>query len=291
MFGGAIVAIVTPFSNGQVDEDAFRRLINFQIENGTHAIVPCGTTGESATLSHDEHKRVIEFVIKEVDGRVPVIAGTGSNNTTEAIELTRHAKEVGADGALMILPYYNKPTQEGLYQHFKTVAEAVSLPIIMYNIPSRTGINMLPATVARLAKIENIVGVKESSGDLVQMTQIIEACGDDFDVISGDDPLTLPLMAVGGKGVISVASNVVPREVSDMVTAFQEGNLAKAQELFIQLQPMFRALFLVTNPIPVKMALGFMGMIDPEMRLPLYPMDEENTNKLKKVLADYGLIK
>ncbi|MBW2091531.1 MAG: 4-hydroxy-tetrahydrodipicolinate synthase, partial [Deltaproteobacteria bacterium] len=217
MFGGAIVAIVTPFSNGQVDEDAFRRLINFQIENGTHAIVPCGTTGESATLSHDEHKRVIEFVIKEVDGRVPVIAGTGSNNTTEAIELTRHAKEVGADGALMILPYYNKPTQEGLYQHFKTVAEAVSLPIIMYNIPSRTGINMLPATVARLAKIENIVGVKESSGDLVQMTQIIEACGDDFDVISGDDPLALPLMAVGGKGVISVASNVVPREVSDMV--------------------------------------------------------------------------
>ncbi len=291
MFGGAIVAIVTPFSNGRVDEEAFRRLINFQIENGTQAIVPCGTTGESATLSHEEHKRVIEFVIKEVDGRVPVIAGTGSNNTAEAIELTQHAKKAGADGALMILPYYNKPTQEGLYQHFKTVAEAVSLPIIMYNIPSRTGINMLPATVARLAKIENIVGVKESSGDLVQITQIIEACGKDFDVLSGDDPLTLPLMAVGGKGVISVASNVAPREMSDMVTAFQKGNLAKAQELFIHLQPLFRALFLVTNPIPVKMALGLMGMITPEMRLPLYPMDEENTDKLKKVLSDYGLLK
>ena len=291
MFGGAIVAIVTPFSNGRVDEEAFRRLINFQIENGTQAIVPCGTTGESATLSHEEHKRVIEFVIKEVDGRVPVIAGTGSNNTAEAIELTQHAKKAGADGALMILPYYNKPTQEGLYQHFKTVAETVSLPIIMYNIPSRTGINMLPATVARLAKIENIVGVKESSGDLVQITQIIEACGKDFDVLSGDDPLTLPLMAVGGKGVISVASNVAPREMSDMVTAFQKGNLAKAQELFIHLQPLFRALFLVTNPIPVKMALGLMGMITPEMRLPLYPMDEENTDKLKKVLSDYGLLK
>ncbi|MBW1708553.1 MAG: 4-hydroxy-tetrahydrodipicolinate synthase [Deltaproteobacteria bacterium] len=291
MFSGAMVAIVTPFSNGQVDEEAFRRLINFQIDNGTHAIVPCGTTGESATLSHEEHNHVVEFAIKEVNGRVPVIAGTGSNSTAEAIALTRHAKEAGADGALMILPYYNKPTQEGLYQHFKAVTEAVSLPIIMYNIPSRTGINMLPDTVARLSKLENIIGVKESSGDLIQMTRIFEQCGDDFDLISGDDPLTLPLMAVGGKGVISVASNVVPREVSDMVTAFQEGNLSKSREIFIRLQPLFRALFLETNPIPVKMALGFMGMIDPEMRLPLYPMSEENTNKLKKVLADYGLIK
>ncbi|MBW2623820.1 MAG: 4-hydroxy-tetrahydrodipicolinate synthase [Deltaproteobacteria bacterium] len=290
MFSGAMVAIVTPFSNGKVDEEAFRRLINFQIENGTQAIIPCGTTGESATLSHEEHRHVVEFTIKEVNGRVPVIAGTGSNSTAEAIQMTKHAKEAGADGALMICPYYNKPTQEGLFQHFKAVAEAVSIPIIMYNILSRTGVNMVPETVARLARIENIVGTKEASGDLKQMTEIVELCGMDFDVISGDDPLTLPLLAVGGKGVISVASNVVPKEVADMTSAFLEGDLARSRDLFIRLQALFRALFLVTNPIPVKMALGFMGMIDPEMRLPLYPMGPAQTEELKKVLADYGLL-
>ncbi len=290
MFSGAMVAIVTPFSNGKVDEEAFRRLINFQIENGTQAIIPCGTTGESATFTHEEHKFVIEFTIKEVNGRVPVIAGTGSNSTAEAIALTRHAKEAGADAALMICPYYNKPTQEGLYQHFKAVAEAVPMPIIMYNIMARTGVNMVPETVARLAGIENIVGTKEASGNLQQMTEIIELCGPDFDVISGDDPLTLPLMAVGGTGVISVASNVAPGQVLEMTSAFLNGDLAKAQELNIRLQALFRALFLETNPIPVKMALGFMGMIDPEMRLPLYPMGPANTEKLKKVLADYGLL-
>ena len=290
MFSGAMVAIVTPFSNGKVDEDAFRRLINFQIENGTQAIIPCGTTGESATLSHEEHKHVVEFTIKEVNGRVPVIAGTGSNSTAEAIQLTRHAKEAGADGALMICPYYNKPTQEGLYQHFKAVAEAVPIPIIMYNILSRTGVNMVPGTVARLAKIENIVGTKEASGNLQQMTEIVELCDTDFDVISGDDPLTLPLMAVGGKGVISVASNVAPKEVSEMVNAFLQGDLARARDLNVRLQALFRALFLETNPIPVKMALGLMGMIDPEMRLPLYPMGPANTEQLKKTLADYGLL-
>ncbi len=290
MFSGAMVAIVTPFSNGKVDEEAFRRLINFQIENGTQAIIPCGTTGESATFTHEEHKFVVEFTIKEVNGRVPVIAGTGSNSTAEAIELTRHAKEAGADAALMICPYYNKPTQEGLYQHFKAVAEAVPMPIIMYNIMARTGVNMVPETVARLAGIDNIVGTKEASGNLQQMTEIIELCGPAFDVISGDDPLTLPLMAVGGTGVISVASNVAPGQVLEMTSAFLNGDLAKAQELNIRLQPLFRALFLETNPIPVKMALGFMGMIDPEMRLPLYPMGPANTEKLKKVLADYGLL-
>jgi len=290
MFSGAMVAIVTPFSNGKVDEEAFRRLINFQIENGTQAIIPCGTTGESATLSHEEHKHVVEFTIKEVNGRVPVIAGTGSNSTAEAIQLTRHAKEAGADGALMICPYYNKPTQEGLYQHFKAVAEAVPIPIIMYNILSRTGVNMVPGTVARLAKIENIVGTKEASGNLQQMTEIVELCDTDFDVISGDDPLTLPLMAVGGKGVISVASNVAPKEVSEMVNAFLQGDLARARDLNVRLQALFRALFLETNPIPVKMALGLMGMIDPEMRLPLYPMGPANTEQLKKTLADYGLL-
>jgi 4-hydroxy-tetrahydrodipicolinate synthase len=290
MFSGAMVAIVTPFSNGKVDEEAFRRLINFQIENGTQAIIPCGTTGESATFTHEEHKFVVEFTIKEVNGRVPVIAGTGSNSTAEAIELTRHAREAGADAALMICPYYNKPTQEGLYQHFKAVAEAVPMPIIMYNIMARTGVNMVPETVARLAGIDNIVGTKEASGNLQQMTEIIELCGPTFDVISGDDPLTLPLMAVGGTGVISVASNVAPGQVLEMTSAFLNGDLAKAQELNIRLQPLFRALFLETNPIPVKMALGFMGMIDPEMRLPLYPMGPANTEKLKKVLADYGLL-
>jgi len=290
MFSGAMVAIVTPFSNGKVDEEAFRRLINFQIDNGTQAIIPCGTTGESATMTHEEHKQVVEFTIKEVNGRVPVIAGTGSNSTSEAIQLTRHAKEAGADGALMICPYYNKPTQEGLYQHFKAVAEAVPIPIIMYNILSRTGVNMVPETVARCAEIENIVGTKEASGNLQQMTEIVELCGKDFDLISGDDPLTLPLMAVGGKGVISVASNVVPKEVAEMTGAFLEGDLARAQDLNIRLQSLFRALFLVTNPIPVKMALGFMGMIDPEMKLPLYPMEPAETEKLKKVLADYGLM-
>lgn len=290
MFSGAMVAIVTPFSNGKIDEEAFRRLINFQIENGTQAIIPCGTTGESATFTHEEHKFVIEFTIKEVNGRVPVIAGTGSNSTAEAIELTRHAKEAGADAALMICPYYNKPTQEGLYQHFKAVAEAVPIPIVMYNIMARTGVNMVPETVARLAGIDNIVGTKEASGNLQQMTEIIELCGPDFDVISGDDPLTLPLMAVGGTGVISVASNVAPGQVLEMTSAFLNGDLAKAQQLNLRLQALFRALFLETNPIPVKMALGFMGMIDPEMRLPLYPMGPANTEKLKKVLADYGLL-
>ena len=290
MFSGAMVAIVTPFSNGKVDEEAFRRLINFQIENGTQAIIPCGTTGESATFSHEEHKHVVEFTIKEVNGRVPVIAGTGSNSTAEAIQMTKHAKEAGADAALMICPYYNKPTQEGLYQHFKAVAEAVPMPIIMYNIMARTGVNMVPETVARLAGIDNIVGTKEASGNLQQMTEIIELCGPDFDVISGDDPLTLPLMAVGGTGVISVASNVAPGKVLEMTSAFLNGDLAKARELNLSLQPLFRALFLETNPIPVKMALGFMGMIDPEMRLPLYPMGPANTEKLKKVLADYGLL-
>lgn len=290
MFSGAMVATVTPFANGQVDEDAFGRLVDFQIDNGTDAIIPCGTTGESATLSTAEHKRVVEFVIEAVGKRVPVIAGTGSNNTAEAIEYTKHAKDAGADGALMIMPYYNKPTQEGLYQHFKTVAEAVDIPIIVYNILSRTGVNMLPATLARLAEIDNIVGVKEASGDLAQMAHIVELCGEDFDLLSGDDPLTLPLMAVGGKGVISVAANVVPGMVKELVSSFMAGDIAKSREVSQRLQPLVRALFMETNPIPVKMALGMMGMINDEMRLPMVPMNDENTAKLKKVLMDYGLV-
>jgi 4-hydroxy-tetrahydrodipicolinate synthase len=291
MFSGALVAIVTPFRRGGVDEKAFRRLIEFQIENGTNAIIPCGTTGESATMSHDEHKRVVELAVKAVDGRVPVVAGTGSNSTAEAVELTRHAHKAGADAALMILPYYNKPTQEGIYLHFKTVAKAVPLPIILYNMPGRTGINAQPETVARLARIKNIVGIKEASANMEQISRIVELCGDGFDVLSGDDAMTLPIMAVGGKGVVSVASNVVPKQVAEMTAAWLKGDAAGARERFFRLLPLFRALFLETNPIPIKMALGFMGLIGPEMRLPLCPMGPENTKKLKAVLADYGLLK
>jgi 4-hydroxy-tetrahydrodipicolinate synthase len=291
MFSGALVAIVTPFRRGGVDEKAFRRLIEFQIENGTNAIIPCGTTGESATMSHDEHKRVVELAVKAVDGRVPVVAGTGSNSTAEAVELTRHAHKAGADAALMILPYYNKPTQEGIYLHFKTVAKAVPLPIILYNMPGRTGINAQPETVARLARIKNIVGIKEASANMEQIARIVELCGDGFDVLSGDDAMTLPIMAVGGKGVVSVASNVVPKQVAEMTAAWLKGDAAGARERFFRLLPLFRALFLETNPIPIKMALGFMGLIGPEMRLPLCPMGPENTKKLKAVLADYGLLK
>jgi len=292
MFHGVMVAIVTPFSDGRLDEAAFRRLINHQIDNGISAIVPCGTTGESATLSHEEHKRVIKLAIEEVKGRVPVLAGTGSNSTAEAVALTRHAKEAGADGALMISPYYNKPTQEGIYRHFKAVAEAVApMPIIVYNIPGRTSSNMLPETTARLARIDNIVGIKEATGDLSQMARTIELCGPDFDVVSGDDGLILPLLAIGGKGVISVACHLVPKQMVEMYNSFTAGDLDQARKIFFSLLPLFRAMFIETNPIPVKTALSLMGLIKPEFRLPLCPMSPENEAKLKKVLTDYGLVK
>jgi 4-hydroxy-tetrahydrodipicolinate synthase len=229
MFQGAIVAIVTPFKNGKVDEEAFRRLIEEQIAGGTDGIVPCGTTGESNTLSHEEHDRVIEITIDAVKKRVPVIAGTGSNSTAETLRLTKHAWEAGADAALIVCPYYNKPTQEGLYLHYKTVAEAVPIPIIIYNIQSRTGINMATETLARLAGIPNIVGVKEASGSLKQMSDVVRLCGTDFSVLSGDDIFTLGLLAIGGHGVISVISNVVPQDMAGMVDAFAAGDLAKAR--------------------------------------------------------------
>ena len=290
MFEGVMVAIVTPFSNGRVDEDKFRGLIDHLIDNGISAIVPCGTTGESATMSHEEHKQVTEIAIDQVKGRVPVVAGTGSNSTSEAIELTVHAKEAGADGVLMVSPYYNKPTQEGIYQHFKAVAEAAPIPIILYNIPGRTSSNMLPETLARLAKIDNIVGVKEATGDLNQMARTIEACGPDFIVVSGDDALTLPLLSIGGKGVISVAGQVMPRKMVDMYEAWKNGNPGLAKDIFYELLPLFRAIFFETNPIPVKTALSMMGMIEAEFRLPLCPMADENKAKLKAVLESYGLI-
>jgi 4-hydroxy-tetrahydrodipicolinate synthase len=290
MFGGAIVAIVTPFKNGQVDEEALRRLIEEQINAGTDGITPCGTTGESTTLSHEEHDRVIEITIDAVKKRVPVIAGTGSNSTAETLRLTKHAWEAGADGALLVCPYYNRPTQEGLYQHFKTVAQEVPIPIIVYNIESRTGVNLKPETMARLAKLPNIVGVKEASGSLKQMSDMIRMCGPDFDVLSGDDIFTLALLALGGKGIISVISNCVPGDMAAMVDAFAAGDLDKARALHYRMAPLIDALFIETNPVPVKTALAMMGKIQEEFRLPLWGMMENNRQILKKTIQDYGLI-
>ncbi len=290
MFKGAIVAIVTPFKNGEVDEEALRELIEFQIENGTDGIVPCGTTGESATLSHEEHDRVIEIAIDAVKKRVPVIAGTGSNSTREAIRLTKHACEAGADAVLMVSPYYNRPTQEGLYQHYKTVAEEVPIPIFPYNVPSRTGSNVLPETLARLSTISNIVGVKEATGDLRQISKVIDLCGDDFIVLSGDDFTVLPILEVGGKGVISVTSNVAPADMAGMIDAFEAGDKTKARELHYKMRPLMDALFFETNPIPSKASLFMMGKIEYELRLPLCRMSDANYEKLKNVLVNYGLI-
>jgi len=290
MFSGSIVAIVTPFRKGRVDERALGDLIEFQLANGTDGIVPCGTTGESATLSHQEHERVVAFTIEAVKRRVPVIAGTGSNSTDEAIALTGHAKKVGADGALLITPYYNKPMQEGLFRHYKAVAEAVDLPLVLYNIPSRTSVNLLPSTVGRLAAIRNIVAIKEGSGSLQQVSEILQACGDRFTVLSGDDPLTIPMMAVGAKGVITVTANIAPADMAAMVDAFAAGQLDRARRLHDKLFPLFTALFYETNPIPVKAALAMMGKIDEELRLPLCPMASESREKLARVMKEYGLI-
>lgn len=291
MFKGAITALVTPFKNGQVDEKALRDLIEVQIAGGVNGLVPCGTTGESPTLSHDEHDRVIEITIDAAKKRVPVIAGTGSNSTAEALRLTRHAYEAGADGALITCPYYNKPTQEGIYQHFELVAKTVPIPIIPYNIPGRTGINMSPELIARLSKISNIVGVKEASGSLKQMNDVIDMCDPEFDVLSGDDGLTLPLMSIGGKGIISVASNIVPEDMAALVDAAQAGNMAKAGALHKKMSPLFDVLFIEVNPTPVKAALAMMGKIAYEYRLPLCKMSQANYEKLEKVMKNYGLIK
>ncbi|MFZ1058361.1 MAG: 4-hydroxy-tetrahydrodipicolinate synthase [Candidatus Rokuibacteriota bacterium] len=290
-FQGSLVALVTPFRDGQVDEPKLRELVEFHVGNGTDAIIPCGTTGESPTLSHDEHKRVVEVVIEAARGRVPVVAGTGSNSTTEAIDLTAHARKAGAAGALVVNPYYNKPTQEGLYRHFSAIAEAVDIPILVYNIQSRTAVNVETDTLARLAKIPNIVGVKEASGSLDQMTQVILACGPDFSVLSGDDNLTLPLMAVGGRGVVSVVANIVPRDTAEMAHAALEGDWKRARDLFHRLFPLCRAMFIETNPIPVKEAMAMLGMIAPEFRLPLCRMADPNRERLKTVLQQFGLLK
>lgn len=291
MIHGSIVAIVTPFQNGKVDFEKLGELIEFQIENGTHGIVPVGTTGESPTLSHDEHQEVIRFTVEKVDKRVPVIAGTGSNSTKEAIRLTQHAKDVDSDAALVVVPYYNKPTQQGLYLHFRQIADTVDIPIILYNVPGRTVVNMLPETTARLADdCKNIIGIKEASGSIRQASEIIELCGKDFILLSGEDALNYPLLAIGGRGFISVTANIVPGEVSEMYNNYINGSIEKAIDIHYNLQKLNNILFIESNPIPVKSALSLMGMISDEIRPPLYPISDKNRNLLKTVLENYGLI-
>ena len=290
MFSGSIVALVTPFKDGKVDWPSLEGLVEFHINNGTHGIVPCGTTGESATLDHKEHHEVIERVIHAANKRVPVIAGTGSNSTAEAVELTRGAERAGADGALMISPYYNRPTQEGIYQHYKKVASAVGIPIIVYNIPGRTGSKIEPETLARLSEIKNVAGVKEATGSVDQAIDVIRLCGDNLAVYSGEDSLTFSLMALGGRGVISTVANVAPRDMSQLTDACVKGNWEKGRQLQFKLMPLIRAVFLETNPIPIKTALSLMGKCTGELRLPLTPMSEGNCQKLKHSMTDFGLL-
>ena len=290
MFKGSIVAIVTPFKNDKLDEKALSDLIEWHISEGTNAIVPCGTTGESATLNYDEHYRVIELTIQVVNKRVPVIAGTGANSTSETIMMTGKAKKLGADGALLVVPYYNKPTQEGLYRHYKAIAEEVDIPIVLYNVPGRTALNMLPQTVARLAEIKNIVAIKEATGDMAQASEILRLCSNKLAVLSGDDFTTFSLMALGGKGTISVSANVAPKDVSEMCRALEEGNFDKARKLHFKLEPLNKSMFIETNPISVKTALSLMGKIQEEIRLPMCPMSSDNKDKLKNIIKNYGLI-
>jgi 4-hydroxy-tetrahydrodipicolinate synthase len=291
MFKGSMVALVTPFKAGKVDWQSLEALIEFHISNGTHGIVPCGTTGESATLSHQEHDDVIKAVIKAVRKRVPVIAGTGSNSTDEAVRLTREAEKSGADGALMISPYYNRPTQEGIFQHYKKVASEVGIPIIVYNIPGRTGSKIEPETLARLSEIKNVAGVKEATGSVDQAIDVIRLCGDNLAVYSGEDTLTFSLMALGGKGVISTVANIAPKEMSLVAEACLKGEWEKGRDLQFKLIPLIHAVFLETNPIPIKTALAQMGKCTGELRLPLTPMSEGNLKKLRQTMTEFGLLK
>ena len=290
MFEGAFVAIVTPFKDGRVDETALRGLIEYQIAAGVSGIVPCGTTGESATLSHEEHDQVIAIAVEACKGKVPVLAGTGSNSTREAVELTQHAQKAGADGSLQITPYYNKPSQEGLYGHFKSIAAETDLPVILYNVPGRTSINMLPGTVARLSAIKNVVGIKEASGSLQAISEIIDLCGDEFSVLSGDDALLWPILAVGGKGVISVTANILPGKVADLCKAAAMGDIDRARALHYELRDINDILFIDTNPVPVKSAAHFMGRIEDEVRPPLAPLSDSHRGSLKAVLRKHKLI-
>ena len=290
-FKGALTALVTPFKHGSIDEEAYRAFIEWQIESGIDGVVPCGTTGESATLSHDEHKEVIRICIDQVKKRIPVLAGSGSNNTREAIELTKFAKSAGADGALMITPYYNKPTQDGMIAHFKAIADEVSLPMVVYNVPGRTGTNLLPSTLGRMAReIPTVIGVKEATGDMKQAAMVMEECGEDFALLSGDDFTTLPFLALGGKGVISVISNIEPAKTSAMCAACRNNDWKTARSLFYELAPLNRAMFLESNPIPVKTSLSLMGKMEPTLRLPMTPLAAEHLQTLKTVLKEHQLI-
>ena len=289
---GIFTALVTPFKDGSLDEKALKNLIEFQLKGGINGVVPCGSTGEAPTLSFEEHERVVELAIKYVKGRVPVIAGTGSNSTQEAIELTEGAKKLGVDFCLLTTPYYNKPTQEGLYQHFKTIAETVDIPLILYNIPGRTGINMTPETIFRLSKVKNIVGIKEAAESLTQASDIYRLTKGKFTILSGDDNIFLPMMSVGAVGVISVLSNIMPKEMQSLYRTFMiEKNIKKAMDIHTRLIPLFRGMFIETNPIPIKEAMAYMGMIKKEFRLPLCPLSDANSKFLKGLLGEYGLLK
>lgn len=288
MFTGSMVALVTPFKNGEVDESKIPELVEFQLSKGTDVICPCGCTGEAATLTHDEQITIIQIVVEAVAGRAKVVAGTGSNSTEEALRLTRRAKEAGVDGALIITPYYNKPTQHGLVAHYKRITTSVDLPLMLYNVPSRTGVNMLPETVAELSRVDKVVAIKEASGNVDQVSTILNLC--DITVLSGDDSLTLPMLAVGAKGVVSVAANVAPGEVAALVDSFNDCNMDEAQRIHYQLLPLFKALFCETNPIPVKRALSMMGLVENELRQPLTQLSAENEPRLRSVLEELGLL-
>ncbi len=289
MFAGTYVAIVTPFKNGEVDYGSLEKLVNFLIDNGVAGIVPCGTTGESPTLSHNEHDEVIAQVVKFVSGRVHVMAGTGSNSTAEAIRLTQHAEKAGADSALLVAPYYNKPTQKGLYHHFKSIAESTSLPLVLYNIPGRCGVEIAPETIARLSEIKNIVGVKHATGSMDGASALRTMC--DIEILSGDDSMTLPLMSIGGVGVVSVIANIIPQDMVALTSSALAGDFKKAEELHKKMFPLAKGMLtLATNPIPVKSAMSMLGMCSEELRLPLYPMDDSKKAKLKNMLIEYGLI-
>jgi 4-hydroxy-tetrahydrodipicolinate synthase len=291
MFKGSMVAIVTPFdAQGRFDEETYRRLIEFQLENGTDAIIPCGTTGESSTLDYEEHNRVIQVCIDQVKKRVPVIAGTGSNSTAEAIEMSLHARKMGADAVLLVSPYYNKPTQEGLYAHYKAIHDALPLPQILYNVPGRTGMNLEAKTTIRLAELANVVAIKEASGSVTQASEIIAAAADKIDVLSGDDFLTLPLMVCGAVGVISVTANIAPKQVKAMVAAVNAGNWAEAKRLHLDLLDLHQAMFIESNPVPVKTSLALMGKIQANVRLPLVGLQPATLEKLTAVLKKHKLI-
>ena len=288
-FAGLTVALVTPFRDGEIDFGDLNRLVEWHVEQGTDCLCPTGTTGESPTLDHEEHERVIACVAERAAGRIRVMAGTGSNSTREAIRLTRFARRAGADGVLMVGPYYNKPTQEGYYRHFAAVAEAVEIPVVLYNIPGRTGSNILPETIARLAEIPTIVGIKEATGSLDQASQIAALC--DLTILSGDDSLTLPLMSIGARGVVSVVGNILPRDVRDLIAAFNRGDLAEAQKWHRRLFPLCRDLLgVATNPIPIKTAMKLLGRGTGELRLPLCPLDKLLEDKIRKSLIEYGLL-